>query len=170
MIALIVGGAECAMAEFEQAKVLMNGHSYTVFAINDMIPIIPGEIIAITLHADKLSPWLEHRLNAGFPKPLQVWCNRTSRFVSNTTRDWGGSSGLFAAKIAKEKSMHSILCGVPMLVEANHFVRHQRWAACHAFRKPWLDHKLEMASFIRSFSGWTAEQYGVPSLDYINGK
>ncbi len=171
-IAIVLGGAECVMAEFELAKKLCDeaGAPYTVFAINDQIAAYSGECIAVTLHPDKLPSWLVQRANEKFPIPFERWSNRPAKQVTHTTRDLGGSSGFFAPKIAKEKQMRSILCGVPMLVEAKHFVRHKPWHAVGHFRKAWTAHKTEFMPWIRSWSGWSSEIYGKPDLEFINGR
>lgn len=169
MIALIIGGAECAMDDYKRASDLCNSANIAtkIFIINDMIASFPGEVIAVTLHPDKLPGWLLQRQNAKLPIPSERWSNRPGKQVTHTTKDWGGSSGLFAPKIAKEKGLKSILCGVPMLVEGMHFVRHQRWSACSAFRKPWGTHKAEMLPFMRSMSGWTMQEYGTPDPEFL---
>lgn len=168
-IALIIGGAECAMEDYKKASDFCFSFSITpkIFIINDMIASFPGEVIAVTLHPDKLPNWLIQRNNNKLPIPSERWSNRPGKQVTHTTKDWGGSSGLFAPKIAKEKGLKSILCGVPMTVDGMHFVRHQRWSACSAFRKPWLERKAEMLPFIRSMSGWTAQEYGQPNSEWI---
>lgn len=166
-IAIIVGGAETALAEYELAAAMCVNHNVEIMVINDMIATFPGTVTAVTLHPDKLTQWLDRRKRDGLLPVKAVWSNRPAKLVTNTTRDLGGSSGFFASKIAKEKGRKSILCGVPMTVEGNHFVRHQRWSAALAFRRPWVTYKNEYAPYIRSFSGWTKQEFGEPTTEFL---
>jgi len=169
-VAVVVGGAESVWAEVELAKALCKEANRTpeFFIINDMIAVFPGEARAITLHPAKLQQWLDQRRNTKYPEPTQVWCHSLNRLVTNHTLDWGGSSGLFSIKIAREEDFKKILlCGVPMTVQDNHFVRHQRWNACTAFQEPWKVHLHEIKPYVRSFSGWTAEQLGKPTVEFL---
>lgn len=158
-VAVVCGGGPDVEAEIAKAKEMYGG-SCDFFVINDMIPRFPGECVAITLHPSKLKDWLP--LRGSYPAPKQVWAHRKFAGVSNVTEDWMGSSGLFAIKVAMQLGYAKIvLCGVPMTDE-KHFVRGEAWTAVAAFKKAWVKHKDEIAPFVRSFSGWTAEQFGRP--------
>ncbi len=168
-VAIIVGGAETVDKEVEEAKALCRqvGIEPIFLVINDKISLFPGECWAVSLHPDKLLGWLDQRRRNGHPVPQQIWSHRATRSVSHNTKDWGGSSGLFATKIARENGMLVLLCGVPMTVEAQHFLRHVRWVACHAFRRAWERHRAELAPYVRSFSGWTEELFGRPDEAFL---
>lgn len=175
-VAIIVGGAIDVAKEVEEAKAMCAATGVTAefFVINDMIPQFPEPCVAVSLHPDKLPAWLAKRDAAGYTKPAQVWAhNRRSnhQFVTDTLRDRGGSSGLFAAFVAMERGYERIiLCGVPMSVERNHFIRKVKWVACSAFWRAWITHKKDIAPYVRSLSGQTAEMLGKPTPEFLKGE
>ena len=171
-VAIIVGGGGDPLSEFDAAAVMCKvAHkSYATFVCNDMIALFPGVIdFAGTLHPDKMHAWIGLRTSHGYPMPLgSTWAHRAYRNFTHHTKDWQGSSGLFMTKIAREQGYtHIILCGVPMSVEAEHFVRHQRWNAAPGFARGWRRHEHTLAPYIRSMSGWTQDQFGAPTFGWL---
>ena len=167
-VALVVGGSERVKEELAEAEALCAGCDVTRFVINDMIPQAEGPCIAVSLHPTKLADWLKRREANGHPAPSQVWAHRSGPNVTNHVEDWAGSSGLFACKIARQLGFERIiLCGVPMEPSAKHVVRGQPWPAGVTFRRGWERHKEEIKPFVRSMSGWTAEQFGRPSVETL---
>jgi hypothetical protein len=172
-VAFIVGGAECALADYAAAFELLGieaSNDVAAFAVNDMIAAFPRLVDhAVTLHPDKLLGWLRERHNAGREPPLRVWCNRNGiKRFTDWTPDWGGSAGLFATKIARELDFRRIvLCGVPMTVNGGHFRRRMPWPACGGFRPAWERHAAELRPYVRSMSGWTAELFGMPGRHWL---
>ena len=171
-VAILIGGAERAIADYNVACNLCRALDLdaTVFAANDMIELFPGRIDhAVTLHPEKLKvQWIPGRERNGYPKPGEVWAHRWYDCVTKWTKDWGGSSGLLMIKIAREMGFRKvILCGVPMTVEDNHFRRGQPWTAAHGFRRAWGRQIRDLKPFVRSFSGWTAEQFGNPTPGWL---
>lgn len=169
-IALVVGGGGEVWPELEEAKKLCleASVSYEVLFCNDMIEFYPDPGIAVTLHPDKLGGWLSRRRAKGFVPPKHVVCHRPHKFAHKTTKDWGGSVGLFATKVAMEAAFrHILLCGVPMEPQAKHFVRNQPWVASHAFRRAWENHWKEIKPITRSMSGWTASHLGKPTIAWV---
>lgn len=172
MVAIVVGGASCVFDDVKKARDLCcaAGSDPVYYVINDMIPQFDGACIAVTLHTEKIAAWLEQRQLSSKQKPSQVWAHRKypEKIITHSTPDWRGSSGLFACKIAMESGINKILlCGVPMTVIGDHFVRQRRWNACEGFRDAWDCHMAEIRPFVRSFSGWTAEQLGVPTIEFL---
>lgn len=171
-IALVIGGGQDVFAEYETAKNLCaNYNKITMnFVCNSTIPIFPEPIDnAVTLHPDKMTMWLKERLGHGYPEVHKLWAHRPVVGFTNNTKDWGGSSGLLCVKIARELGfVKVILCGVPMTVEGNHVVRKSRWNAAHGFRRGWMREMAKLRPFVRSLSGWTAEQFGQPDREWID--
>lgn len=146
------------------------------FVVNDSIPLVDGDIIAVTLHAfdrEKLRSWLAERAKLGHPKPLEVWSHRPHGAATHATEEYGhpllgGSSGLLAVKVAREKGFTRILlAGVPMTTHGLHMIRKRPWTACESFRRRWMHYRTELSPFVRSFSGWTAETFGRPDLEFL---
>lgn len=170
-VALVVGGGGNVFAEYEIACAMCNaaGLSSTNFVANDMIELFPDIIDnAITLHPDKLRHWIPARSKSGFPALTEIWAHRDFENVTRHTRDYGGSSGLFGVKVARESGFTKIiLCGVPMTVEADHVKRKEPWNAAHGFRRAWGRQRADLAPFVRSMSGWTAELFGAPAPEWL---
>ncbi len=171
-IAIVVCGGGDPFAELAEAKALcaLAGKNATFVAGNDMIEHCPDHVtFACSLHPDKFKLWLPTRLAKGYDAPDQIWAHRHYEgCVTHWTRDWNGSTGLFCAKVARENGfVHVLLCGVPMTVEADHFVRKQPWNAAHGFRRGWNAHLHELRPYVRSLSGWTQEQFGAPTVEWL---
>jgi hypothetical protein len=116
-----------------------------------------------------MNAWIGLRKNYGHPMPFgSIWCHRSYRGFTHQTKDWQGSSGLLCTKIAREQGYtHVILCGVPMTVEADHFVRHQRWNAAPGFVRGWRRQEHILKPYVRSMSGWTQEAFGAPTFTWL---
>jgi hypothetical protein len=173
-VAIVLGGANDVLAEYEKAAVLCAaaGARSMVLATNDMIEVFAGRIDhAVTLHQEvKLPIWMDKRAKKELAMPAEVWAPRAARYVTRTCAQWGqGSVGLYAVKIAlRELGCRCILlCGVPMTLEGNHFRRQRPWKDYHVFRKLWLTHKDEIALHVRSYAGWTAELLGTPTIEFV---
>jgi hypothetical protein len=174
-VAIIVGGAAGA---YEEAVAATRACSRFIppllgvedFVCNDMIAEWPWLIAhAVTLHPHKMPGWLRERRARELPAPERLWCHRGSvAGFTDWTRDWAGSSGLFAVKIARELGHERvILAGVPMTVQGGHFRRRQRWTAAFGFRPAWERRRAELAPYVRSMSGWTQEIFGAPDRAWL---
>lgn len=160
----------------------MNVIAFDVFAaVNDAIALWPGRIdYAATLHPDKLAGWMKRRAEAGYPGMPQRWTYqrgepaKTEMRADRVTRDWGGGSGLFTAKVLRECGLTRIvLAGIPMDDRphvAGSTVKHPAapWTACKDFRKAWREHRTEIAPFVRSMSGWTRDLFGAPTAEWLS--
>lgn len=170
--AVVMCGGGDPFAEYEQAKELCAkaGRNVTIFAGNDMIEKFPEHVEhACTLHPDKLQLWMPRRKAAGYGDPSHVWAHRNYQSsVTEWTRDWQGSTGLFCVKVARENGFtHIVLCGVHMSSDSGHFVRQQPWMAVTAFMRGWVARMQEIRPYVRSFGGWTKEQLGEPTEDWL---
>jgi hypothetical protein len=175
-IAIVIGGAECWERDLEQARALIGNRAVKYYFINDQIKTFSEPGVAVTLHADKLNghfAWLQIRRKAGLPEPEKVWGHRAHASVTHhtETKDWGGSSGLFAVQVARRDGYRKVIgCGVPMTVDGSHYIRHQKWQSAIAFRGGWVKCKNDLAPYFRSMSGWTREQFGEATEEWINGE
>src|SRR5215471_7779764 len=174
-VAIVIGGAECWQQDLEEARKIIAGRRARFFYVNDQIKSFPELGVACTLHPDKINGqdnWLGTRRKAGLPEPLQIWAHRKHACVTHDTAsmEWRGSSGLFACEVARREGYKKVIgCGVPMTPDGGHFERHKSWSSAHTFRDGWIQHKAEIATFFRSMSGWTAEQFGKPDTEWLGG-
>lgn len=172
-IALVVGGANKVLEDYRAALDLcaMYAQPHVNFVCNSMIGDFPDAIDnAVTLHPENLSDWLGARGSKGLNAPPVVWCHRPFNAVTDYTRDFQGSVGLFSVKIARQTDYSKIiLCGVPMTVEDEHYKRKERWSACTAFQRAWTSRRgeLSLPACVRSMSGWTRAQLGFPDAAWM---
>lgn len=170
--AIVMCGGGDPFEEYARAKAMCAeaGRSVTIFAGNDMVEKFPEDVHhAVSLHPDKFPNWLNRRKANGFSDPEKVWAHRDyPPLVTHWAKDWSGSTGLLCTKISRElRFVHVILCGVHMTVEADHFVRKQPWNAALGFRRGWSSHMRELKPYVRSFGGWTKEQFGEPTVEWL---
>lgn len=170
-IAIVLCGGGDPFGELRAARELIEraGKVAAIFAGNDMIEMCPDDIAhACSLHPEKLPGWTSRRRANGFNSPEKVWGHRNYQHVTHWTRDWAGSTGLFCVKVAREVGYsHVVCCGVPMTVEAHHFVRHRPWNAALGFQRGWNAHLKDLRPYVRSFSGWTLQQLGAPTVEWM---
>jgi hypothetical protein len=150
------------------------GEQPAIIAVNDMIALLPGDVIAASLHHHKIGRWLRARAEQGYPAPIEVWGYfrppHMPHLVSHVTADWGGSAGLFGVCVAMQRGHARIICaGVPMSPEAGHVVRGVQvpWTDCERYRKGWVDHHDQIVEHVRSMSGWTAARLGRPDVTWL---
>lgn len=173
-VAIVIGGAECVWADYEQTKALLGPiveyKDWTTFVINDSIPLFPDWVDhAVSLHPNKFKDWAHKRNELKLNIPYRVWAHRAAPLVTDHTKDWGGSSGLFACKVALELGYRRIiLCGVPMDEKAKHIVRGVPWQPARAFWRAWETHMKDIKGFVKSFSGRSCGHLGAPTLEWLN--
>jgi hypothetical protein len=79
----------------------------------------------------------------------------------------GGSSGFLATTVGlKGLGLDRvILCGVPM-DGSPRYEDPKGWHEYQAYRKTWEEAKESIAPYVRSYSGWTRELFGPPTLEW----
>lgn len=175
--AVILGGALSLHEDLEQLAELVDIDSCVVIAINDAGRDYRGRIDHwMTLHANRLPAWIRLRaLRCGLDpqehlrrRPYVVWSNEAHHLVDRVRSDWGGSSGLFAPKNVIEDLQlpRGILTGVPIDPQ-RHFDRDGDWLAAEAMQPIWLSRMPQLQGRFRSMSGWTMEQLGRPTREWI---
>ncbi|MES0071918.1 hypothetical protein [Mesorhizobium sp. M0058] len=125
-----------------------------------------------TLHPGACIDWigirdaLSRRVRAGRNKP-EIWAHKAAVAVDRHTPDWGGSTGLLAGKGLLELGFERIvLAGVPM-DKSPHFYNGQPWRQVDRYRQAWQRQLPDLAPFVRSMSGWTAELLGKPDPEWL---
>lgn len=169
--ALILGGAKCVFEDFQKAMMM---HDFgIIIGINNIIEEIPEIEHAVTMHPVKMRIWLANRRKNGYPDPKRFW-TAVDREVPvdidvefQRLKNTRGGSGLLAVYVARYLNAHvKVLCGIPMTPEGEHYHTNGNWKECHLYRKIWESNKT-LKDDVRSFSGWTREQYGEPTLDCL---
>lgn len=175
-IAIVVGGSERVFEEFDAARDMVQrvGRNFETFCVNDMIAKFPEHIDhAVTLHPEKIGHWLSDRCRHNRPGIGTIWAHRPNSEaqplgISHSLTEWQGSVGLFAVKVARLIGYtHVIVAGVPMDTDGGHFHRGRDWNNAHGFRRGWISHMSLLRPYVRSMSGWTQEQLGAPSSEWL---
>jgi len=175
-VAAILGGGSSVWADAKMA--FRDYRPDATILINDTIADYPGEAdIAVTLHPEKLPAWLKARDEAGYPAIPEIVSYRTYNDLVTRVEPYlwpemkySGSSGLYAIKVALSAGYdRNILCGVPMSADHDHYLRKAPWRDTPLFIPAWDAVRNRIAPFVRSYSGWTASQYGRPTMDWVNG-
>lgn len=156
---VVIGGASCV---YEDLKNYSPPEDAKVMVINDAGVAYNGRVdYWVTLHSEKLKKWQEQRPASLNQDYISVGCIKNKNVkLDKITKDWGGSSGLFACKVGLELGFdHIVLCGVPMDTRPNIFRPEQGcWPSAIGFREGWEKHLTEIRGKVFSMSGWTKEQ------------
>lgn len=165
MIALVVGGARCVWDDLKRYAPDLAGWDGPVLACNDVGVTLDRVDHWVSLHWDKLETWAAaRRLHHKHDRPT-LWTRPTPQGVTvkaRITDTWGGSSGMFALKVALEDlgAERAILCGVPMDTQPR-FNTGDPWKL-HEYRKDWVRYHDRLKDRVRSASGWTRDRFGGP--------
>lgn len=152
-----------------------------VVACNDAGAIWPGDLDAwVSLHSQFFARkgWLAKRAQAGLPPARAIYSHdfghKDAPTGPNVRRthcqfpgvEVGGSSGLFAAKVALIDLgfERAVLCGIP-ISPTPHFFDDVPWKDAEGMRSRWLAIPDEYRARMRSMSGWTRTLLGGPDAD-----
>lgn len=176
--ALVLGGADTLHEDIARYAGPVDG----VVACNEAGIEWAGELDAwATLHPRLLDArgWRQARADRGYPAARALYCHasaqdpvasdfiRTQLELPGQRHMHSGSSGLLAVKVALIDLGfdRAILFGIPMTA-APHLNGRTNWTGprnpVDGFRIAWLDLDREIASRIRSMSGWTRVLFGAP--------
>ena len=117
---LILGGARCVWNDVASLGVF----DHDVAAVNDIGGRWEGPLVFwATLHPRKLARWEKDRKDMGYPEGYVRYSNKMGKPKIDKTLDgWGGSSGLFAVKVALHLGYENIiLAGIPMETNQGHY-------------------------------------------------
>lgn len=172
---LVLGDARTVREDASEAFKLFTPDA--IFACNNIGIHWEGDVeVWTSLHPGPCHDWvgmaaaIEQRLAAGRNKP-EIWGHQCRGGIENRSSDWGGSTGLLAVKVAREKGYDRIvLAGVPMSPELGHFYEPRRqWGSARRFHGAWRRHLSMLKPFVRSCSGWTREMFGAPDESWLAG-
>lgn len=174
---LICGGAKCVFDDMERAHVM---HEFdSIMAINDIGMHLPKLDFWVSMHPDKMVRWLEGRRNNGHPDPISFWTGHDRAVPTGakavqlgltfqTLRNTRGGSGLLAIFAARYMQFDRIaLAGIPMQREEEHFHKPGWWKECNLYRTVWENNASLRSGDVRSFSGWTRDKFGEPTVEWL---
>ena len=182
--AIIIGSASCVFDDFD-AAVAAIGVNFDLCAVKYAGVFWPGEIdYWISLHPEKLQPFVEERGRRGHPPARRIIVHRQQmdrevgrwkypinaevypefRWVENGS---SGSSSLYAVKcLLKDGYERIVLCGCPMDKTVMHLEPNAtpRFAkSTEHFKRGWQQALPEIRDKVYSMSGWTRDLLGEPS-------
>lgn len=175
--ALVLGGAAGVWEEIERAKSM--AEFQIVVATNHAGRDYEGEVDHwVSFHPNLFPTWLAARSAAGRPPAKFLWSGiHKGRHVGanqrglalNYTDSVGGSSGLLATLVALRETAAEriVLCGIPMMPEAEHYDRPGAWEDAKNYLKAWKDQKAALIGKVRSMSGWTKDLLGEPDAEWM---
>lgn len=175
MITAVLGGASGGFDEL--VAVSHMAPIAALFAVNDAGAEYTGRVdYFVTLHPEKLPLWIERRRQLGLSGFGAVVAHKEAPGVTDVAEyRWpgmiaSGSSGLFAAKIALERtSLPVVLCGVPMDPVRTHYTESTFRNDHAAFMDAWRVALPHLRERVRSMSGWTSDLLGKPTPEWLAG-
>ena len=131
-----------------------------------------------SLHIDQLvtpgHEWAKQREANGLTCEYTRWSQTHGGQVDHVaSRQWrGGSSGLLALDVALNnlRCDGAILCGIPLDARPNEMnaMWKRGWGEFKRFRFAWEEKRAEFADRTRSWSGWTRDMLGEPTLEWVH--
>lgn len=129
-------------------------------------------------HAELFPDYAQRRANKGYPPVKEYWSvlykgrGRQAPGLDVKYFDWqyGGSSGLVAVGLAlqKKEADRVILAGIPMTVEGGRYDDDKQWPEALNHRVGWWNTLYLTKGKVKSFSGWTKELLGEPTVEWMN--
>jgi len=183
-VVLVIGRAQGTWEQVDAANRLVGsvtGPFDEVIAINDAGHDYPHVDHWVSFHGDKFERWQQLRRANGFEPVAQLWTSTYGRKESAYERKLralgvrrlnytgGGSSGLVATLIALVhlQASHIVLAGIPMDIEAGHYNQPGPWKEAVKHRAAWRDQFDKLKPYVRSMSGWTGVELGVPDREWL---
>lgn len=171
MIALILGGSQAWREELAAAETLLAGRRCIVVAANRAGVVYEGRLAGFaSLHSEHMAAWsIERGARGGNPDFRAFTPSKADRPTDIVAERWDGSSGLYATQVAlfEMGASAAILCGIPMVREAGHFVTPGPWAPVTSYRQGWSAALPIIGGRVRSMDGWTAEAFGRPTPEWL---
>lgn len=175
--ALVVGGAHCVWDDVKAVRAL---HDFELFVlVNDIGTVWPYRIDHwVTFHAVLLEKWTDLRRANGFSDAGKLWTGATTSKIPphlSVTKHWmkvGGSSGMLGTLVGLDHAHKVVVAGIPLDPALPHFNNkhgNRPWKDATKYRTAWIDHLPILRERVRSCSGWTAEQLGKPTREWLEG-
>jgi hypothetical protein len=164
--------------EIEQARNLCRVD--LVIAVNGVGVDYPGHIDHwVSFHLDLLPHWAALRVKAGRSHVDSFWTSlhtgssyykQRSRIKANYITCQGGSSGLIGVMVGLKLADRVMTAGIPMDPDAGQYDTKDKWDEALRHRLAWVFYRTMLQDRVKSFSGWTMEQFGHPNEWYADEK
>lgn len=171
MLAIVLGSALSVWDDFDAVEAILAGRPRLVIACNDAGAHFGGHIDGwVSLHPDRFSRWRSSRKGPGRYRVFSHLGNPAQPDLEVIPERWTGSSGLYGAQIALSVfgCAGAVLCGIPIDQEAGHIVHPGPWSRVERYRSGFRAAAPEIASDLRSMSGWTRQTFGAPDVEWLN--
>lgn len=177
--ALVIGRAAGVWDDVKAAHELIAPARFdVVVAVNVSGCDYPGEINHwVTFHVASLDKWVQRRLDKGFPLDYDFWTSPSQKHLQKRTIHplnfidiEGGSSGFLATFVALKFAQRVVLAGIPMVQEMGQYDTNKEWLEAKHYRAAWqvkIDKGVLSGTNVRSLSGWTMEQFGAPTPEWL---
>lgn len=176
--ALVLGGGYSLWDDLDDLEALMGGPwPGAVLVVND-VGCKRGEDGRLwegpvhhwcTLHAEQFSERKRQRQKLGLSMNFLSWSSVRRTVMDYHFMGWtNGSSGLYAISVAFLALHHPrvVGCGIPMNGQKNLFSGRE-WKTYQRYVRGWKTENAFLQGRLKSFSGWTRETFGPPTLDWI---
>ena len=173
---VVLGTAPCMWDDLARAPAGLD-----IVAINRAAYLYLEPIaMAVSIHGVDLVGAIERRRKLGADMGFDAYGNFAQVDESGDVIRWnrpngGGSSGLFATRIALEVGYDRVvLAGVPLIGETGvmerdgtESVREPSGGGFAIYRGGWQKVYNEIKDNVRSMSGWTRETFGAPTAEWL---
>ncbi len=181
-LALVIGCSRDAWLEAWQAKQLGKFDMVYCVKLAGVFFAEPRRFSWVTLHPEWMDGYEKQRAEQGFhgdyeiiaPPPGEVGEHgKKGNITRRVSYRYDGmnssaSSGGYAAKIALDDGYDKVvLAGVPMRQEDSHFTRGKPWLQRDSFMNGFLLSLPHFKGKVKSMSGWTMEQLGAPTAEWL---
>lgn len=185
--ALVLGRHADVWKEMEAVKKMATFHK--IIAVKRAGRDYPGFVHEwVSFHLNMFPQFIADREKMGYPPAQRLWSGRHPKsgrkydghYKVHMLNCYGGSSGLLGIQVAREIGRPPfdderpidkiVLCGIPM-EPTEKYDDGKLWKEALVYRESW--HKVfamypELKDKVRSMSGWTKEQYGPVTEEWLH--
>lgn len=177
-VGVVLGGASCLFDDVAELRAMLDPAACTIIAVNDAGFRWPGRIDHwATLHPEELGWRKARRQKYEYPGGYRTWTRNYPMGMEKMERlcdqvigaPWtDGSSGFLGVGVAWTLGLRRIvLCGVPM-DGGGRLERMGGWVSHGTFRPAWKAASHPVRAALRSMSGWTRDQFGVATPEWLD--
>jgi len=162
---VITGSAQCVHEDIAALALENSAADFMAIGLDAVDKYAwPVKYVA-TYHPEKIDMTRERRASIGGNTDYELICHEKRPGVDIVINDWwspSGSSALLGVQAGMRMGYKKIiLCGCPLTG------KNAAGSSYENFRTGFNAKKAEIAPFVRSMSGWTAELLGKPTPEWL---